>query len=371
MITQGTVAPGFERVAEAFAANFEEGLELGAGLAVVVEGEPVVELWGGFKDRGQTEAWTRDTIVPVYSATKGAAALVVAKLVSEGKLDYEAPVASVWPEFAAHGKDRLTLAQLLSHQAGLPGFKDPIDPALWLDPAACAAALAAMAPLWPPGTASGYHPLTWGYLVGEIVRRASGRTLGAILQEDFCEPSAIDFWIGLPESEDERVAKIARPPRLPELGEITELKTIAFLSAWAAPDRGGPEWRRIEIPSANGHCNAPGLAWLYDCYAERGSLDGEELISASAFAALTKTRVDGDNLVLPGRVAFAAGPQLNHDLLYGPEPEALLHPGWGGSVGLADPKRRLAIGYVLNKQSPVLRGDPRAVRLVNAIYASI
>jgi CubicO group peptidase (beta-lactamase class C family) len=172
-MVEGTVAPGFERVREAFAEGLNE--ELGASFAAIRDGRVVVDLWGGWADREQTRPWTRDTIVPVYSTTKGVSALVLAKLHGEGAFDYETPLASLWPAFAAHGKDKVTIAQTLAHQAGVPGFLEPIDPDLWLDPPACAAAIAALAPLWPPGSASGYHPLTWGYIANEISQRASAR----------------------------------------------------------------------------------------------------------------------------------------------------------------------------------------------------
>jgi CubicO group peptidase (beta-lactamase class C family) len=368
MFTQGAVAPGFEAVAEAFAQNFEDGAELGAGFAATLEGETIVDLCGGYADRKKERLWDADTLTPVYSTTKGIAALVIARLVDAGALDYEQPVADVWPEFAANGKDAITLAQMLSHQAGLCGFKEPIDPALWLDPPALAAALAPLEPLWEPGTRSGYHPLTWGYLAGEVVRRATGKSLGQHLADDFCEPHGIDFWIGLPDDEHERCAEIQKPKDAPQLGDITELKRIAFLTKWSAPDRGGALWRRIEIPSANGHGTALAVAQLYGVYANSGVLNGETVIGRDAFRALTKVRIDNDDLVLPYRVQFAAGPMHNGPGLYGPNPETLAHSGWGGSMGLGDPGHRLSAAYVMNKQAHHLQGDPRARRLIAALY---
>lgn len=368
MFTQGSVAPGFEQVAEAFAENFATGNELGAGFAATLEGETIVDLWGGYADRKKERLWDADTLVPVYSTTKGIAALVIARLVDQGMLDYEAPVADVWPEFAAGGKETITLAQALSHQAGLCGFREPIDPALWLDPPALAAAIAALEPLWAPGTRSGYHPLTWGYIAGEIVRRATGKSLGSHLADDFCEPHGIDFWIGLPDDEHARVAEIQKPKDLPQLGEITELKRIAFLTKWSAPDRGGAEWRRIEIPSANGHGTARAVAQIYSVYANGGALNGQALIGKDAYRALTKVRVDNEDLVLPTRVQFAAGPMHNGPRVYGPNPETLAHSGWGGSMGLGDPGHRLSAAYVMNRQDRYLQGDPRAQALVEALY---
>src|SRR5688572_3230145 len=250
----GFVAPGFERVRDVFAEGLSE--ELGAGFAAVRDGDVVVDLWGGWADRAQTRPWTRETIVPVYSSTKGVSALVLALLVERGQLDYDARVAALWPEFGAHGKDCVTVAETLAHQAGVPGFLHRIDPDLWLDPPACAAAIAALEPLWPPGSASGYHPLTWGYIAGEIALRAGQRSLGTVLREDICEPLGIDFRIGTPESEHARCAEMKKPARGGEFGEITPPRKAAFFSSWAAPVRGSARWRRIEIPSANGHGTA-------------------------------------------------------------------------------------------------------------------
>ena len=189
-MAEGFVAPGFERVREAFDTGLTE--ELGAGFAAVRDGEVVVNLWGGWANRDQTRPWAEDTIVPVYSTGKGISALVMALLVDRGELEYEAATASVWPAFGAHGKDKVTVRQTLAHQAGVPGFLEPIDPDLWLDPAACSEAIAALAPIWPPGSASGYHPMTWGYIAGELARRVSGRPLGAILGEASCTPLGPD-----------------------------------------------------------------------------------------------------------------------------------------------------------------------------------
>jgi CubicO group peptidase (beta-lactamase class C family) len=371
MITQGFVAPGFERVAEAFSANFEEDLELGASFAAVIEGECVVELWGGYANREKTTLWAEDTIVPVYSVTKGVAALVIARLVGEGKLDYDAPVAAIWPEFAANGKEAITLGQMLSHQAGLCGFKDPVEDALWFDPPALAARLAEQAPLWPPRTASGYHPMTWGYLAGEIVRRADGRSLGTVLREEICGPLAIDFQIGVGEADDDRVGDMTRPKQAPDLGELTEPRRIAFMTKWAGPDRSSPAWRRVEIPSANGHGTALSVALLYSAYAEGGQVESDEIMTPAAFDGLTKVRSDGPDLVLPFHMRFGAGNFRNVNSYFGLNPDAIGHSGWGGACGFGDPARRLSAGYVMNRQAHHLIGDPRSVRVIEALYASL
>lgn len=363
----GFVAPGFEPVEEAFAENFARGEEQGAGFAVILDGEVVVDLNGGWADRAGTRPWDARTIVPVYSTSKGISALVLAMATEALPAGYETPVAEVWPEFAAAGKGAVTIGEVASHQAGLPGFAEEIDPALWLDPPACAAALAELAPMWPPGSAHGYHPLTWGYLTGEIVQRITGRTLGAILREDICAPLGIDFQIGLPEADHARVAEILRPKALANLGEITPARRAAFVSKWSAPDRGGAIWREIEIPSANGHGTASAVATLYNAYAHVGLIGGKRLMRPGTFEALTTPRVDGPDLVLPLTTRFGAGIMHNSYKSFGPFEDGLGHCGWGGSLAIASPSRGLTCAYVMNRQSNILVGDPRAVRLVETV----
>ncbi|MDX2236375.1 MAG: serine hydrolase domain-containing protein [Hyphomonadaceae bacterium] len=369
-IVSGRVEPGFERVRDVFAAQVAQGVELGVGFAAVLRGAVVVDLIGGWADRAQTIPWSPATLTPVYSTTKPIAALVLAMLVDRGALEWDQPVAAVWPEFAAHGKDRVTIAEALSHQAGVPGFLEPIDPALWLDPPALAAALAAIEPLWPPGEAHGYHPLTYGFIAGELVRRATGRSLGAILHEDICAPHGIDFWIGLPDAEHARCADIARPKDLPQLGPLNDAKRAAFLTRWAAPDRGGAAWRRAEIPSANGHGTALSVAQLYGMLND-GRLGDAQILSDAAIAALHARRADGDDLVLPFRIDWRTGVMGNSNGFYGPNAETLGHSGWGGSCGFADREAQLSAAYVMNKQSNHLMGDPRARALIDALYACL
>lgn len=370
-IISGHVAPGFEPVADAFESNFREDKELGAGFSAWIGGDCVIDLHGGWSDRKHVSPWSGETLVPVFSTTKPIAAFVIAMLLDRDgapKTGFETPVAEVWPEFAANGKDRVTIAQLMSHQAGLPGFREAIEPALWLDPPALADAIAQQAPMWPPGEGSGYHPLTWGYLVGELARRLSGgRSLGTVLREEVTHrdpASPIDFWIGLPEVEHGRVAEMMRPRAMPMLGELNEYKRTAFLTKWAAPDRGGAIWKTIEIPSANGHGSAAATAQLYGVYA--GTLDIG--LSAPLREAFLKSRSDGPDRVLPFEIDFACGVMRNTHGVYGPNPNAFGHSGWGGSMALGDPDRQLSLAYVMNRQSNHLQGDPRARRLVDAVY---
>ncbi len=367
----GFVAAGFEPVREAFERNFAEGLELGAGFAAFLGDEPIVDLRGGFVDRNAEIPWDERTLSPVYSTTKPVAALVIAMLVERGVIDYDAPLAGYWPEFAAHGKGAITVAEALSHQAGLPGFVDPIDPGLWLDPPALAAELAKQKPMWGRGEGSGYHPLTWGYIAGELVRRVSTRSLGTILREDICRPLGIDFWIGLPEGEHGRVAQAMKPKGPTEFDGINDAVRAAFLTPWATANRSATEWRKAEIPSANGHGTAAALARLYSAYAQRGRIGETRVIAPATWEELTRLRVSGRDRVLPGVISFGAGVMINTPLIYGPNPHTLCHSGWGGSGAFGDPDTGLSGAYIMNRQGTHLLKDARRSRIIDALYGCL
>lgn len=375
----GFVAAGFEPVRDAFEQNFADDLELGAGFAAYMGDELIVDLRGGWADRRKTIAWDEHTLTPVFSTTKPIAALVVCMALFH-KLNaprpYDTQVAELWPEFAAHGKGDLTIGEMMSHQAGLPGFVDEIPNDLWFDPPALAARLADTAPMWTPGDGSGYHPLTWGYLTGELVRRLTGHSLGDLLRDHVTNCSGanpaeevIDFWIGLPESEHARCAEIQRPTKAPDLGEINAFRRTAFLTKWAAPNRLDPRWRTAEIPSANGHGTAKSTARLYSAYANHGAIGARQLLPhANQYAQLTARQCAGDDRVLPFFMEFAAGVMRNNNRIYGPNPNTLAHAGWGGSFGLGDPDRELSAAYVMNRQSNALQTDIRAQNLIGALY---
>ncbi|CAN7592243.1 beta-lactamase family protein [Phenylobacterium sp. LjRoot164] len=363
----------FAGVRAAFEDNFATGQELGARFALVERGELVVDLWAGFADRQRTKTFDDRTLTPVFSTTKAIAALLIARLVDAGKLDYAQPVADVWPQFAQAGKEAVTVEQVMSHQEGLSGFPDEMEPSLWFDWDAVCAKLAAMAPLWPPGTASGYHPITFGYLAGEIFRRVDGRTMGTALREDLAQPFGLDLWIGLPDAEHGRVADLQRPNGLPNFGEINAATKAAFLTPWSSPaGRGQAEWRRIEIPSANGHATAPALARLIGALANDGWLDGETILSPALIAEASRERIHGQDLVLPFVMSWGAGFMRNSAVkVWGPGEQTFGHSGWGGSCAFADPETGLAGAYVMNKQSTDLIGDARAKRLIEAAYAAL
>jgi CubicO group peptidase (beta-lactamase class C family) len=230
-----------------------------------------------------------------------------------------------------------------------------------------------MAPLWPPGTASGYHPVTFGYLAGEIFRRIDGRTIGVALREDLAEPLGLDLWIGLPDAEHARCAAMQKPPAAPNLGPTTEPKRVAFMTKWASPGHVSlAEWRRADIPSVTGHATAPALARLMAIFACDGMLDGRRLLASASVREAARERVRGADLVLPNEMSWAAGFIRNHGLwIYGPGRESFGHSGWGGSCAFADPERGLSGAYVMNRQSAELIADARAMRLIEAVYEGI
>ena len=367
---RGVCPPRFSAVRTAFEANFAEGKEVGARFALAIDGEIVVDLMGGWADRAQTRPFDEATLTPVFSTSKAVVSLMMARLVGQGRLAYADKVSDVWPEFAAAGKAAVSVEQVLSHQAGLCGIVGPMDPAEWFDWHAICARLAAMTPLWEPGTASGYHPVTFGFLAGEIFRRVDGRTIGRALREDIAGPLGLDLWIGLPESEDHRVSEMRRPPAMPALGEMSEPKRLAFYTKWSQPGgRGDAAWRRAEIPSANGHATAPALARLMAALAGRGRLDGVQVLAGGAAERASRTRIKGQDLVMPYVMAWGAGFIRNEGLgIYGPGRESFGHSGWGGSCAFADPVTGVSGAYVMNRQSAELIDDSRARRLVEAAY---
>ena len=374
MVEIAGLAPArFAGVKDAFAAGFEAGEELGARFTLVEAGETVLDLWAGFADRGRTKPFDDTTLAPIFSTTKAVAALLIARLVDQGKLDYGQTVASVWPEFARAGKAAITVEQAMSHQAGLCGFPDPMEPSLWFDWDAICAKLAAMAPLWPPGTASGYHPITFGYLAGEIFRRIDGRTMGTALRQDLAEPFGLDLFIGLPDAEAGRLAELQRPTALPNFGRLSAATRAAFLMRWAQPGgRGSDAWRRFELPSATGYASALALARLMGALANDGWLDGEDILSPALIAEAARQRIRGQDLVLPFEISWGAGFMRNETVHpWGPGNQTFGHAGWGGSCAFADPERRLGGAYVMNRQSTDLLGDKRPRRLIEAAYASL
>lgn len=370
----GHAATGFEPVRDLLARHLREGVDLGVSLAVTIDGVPVVDLQGGFADRAGARPVGADTLFRIYSCTKAIGALVIARLVDKGALSYETRVAELWPEFAAEGKASVTIGQALSHQAGLAGVKQPWTRDDWLDWDKTVARLAEMAPLWPPGTASGYHPITWGHLAGEIARRADGRSLGTQLREDVCAPLGLDYQIGLASPEWPRAIELTPPKGFAEFGEITEIKRLAFLERWAAPPGRPPEaFMSFELASNNGYATAMAAARLMEPFARDGRLGETQILSPDGVEAVCAEQISGEDLVLAHDLSFGAGVIRARPgrPVYGPGARTIGHTGYGGSFVMADPERRLTAAFFVTKLNPTLVSDPRMRAVLDAIYACL
>jgi CubicO group peptidase (beta-lactamase class C family) len=375
----GTVAPGFEPVRERFAANFQRDdscREIGAALTVFHGERCIVDLWAGHMDAGRAQPWHKDTLLNVYSTTKGIVAVCVAMLVERGVLSYDDTVARVWPEFAQNGKQHVTIAQVLSHQAGLPAFEEPTAIKDLFDWHGRCAALARQKPRWVPGEKTAYHPITYGYLAGEIVRRASGhRSIGEFVQQELAAPLTADFFIGLDPALQRRAAEtlmpknLVDPSALPVIEETRGSVTNPRLHPQAANTAA---WRRAELPALNGHASAEGIARIYAMLANGGMFQRHKLLSPATINRMTQVLSKRMDLTLGMEAQWAAGVVLNGTTtFFGPNPRSYGHSGWGGSFGCADPEQRLAIGYVCNQMGPDLVGDIRARELCASIYGCL
>ncbi|MGV9989293.1 serine hydrolase domain-containing protein [Streptomyces sp. NPDC003374] len=373
----------FAAVRTAFEENFRQRDELGAAVTVTVDGATVVDLWGGWADAARTRPWERDTVVNVWSTTKGPTALCAHILADRGLLDLDAPVAAYWPEFAAAGKEKVLVRHLLSHRAGLAGLRRPHSLADLHDWDLTCARLAATEPWWEPGTRSGYHALTYGFLVGEVVRRVSGLRPGAFLEREVTGPLGIDFTVGLPAKEAGRAAELVHQQAgvTGEQGAAFSQLPPAAIAALTNPLAGAaeantPEWRAAEIPAANGHGTARAVAALYGVLAGRGSSDGRRVLSAEAAERVREGQGACRDLVLGaglrheteiGLGLWLSGPNGS----YGPNPRAFGHDGFGGSCGLADPEAGVSLGYVMNRMGPHIADDPRKMALIEAVYGAL
>lgn len=384
----GFVAEGFEDVREAFEENWIALGELGATFCAYLHGNCVVDLWGGWIDRGRQTVWEKQSIVNMFSTTKGLMSAAIAVLADSGELDYDAKVTKYWPEFSSFGKDRLSVAQLLSHQAGLCGPRIKISVEDLYDWDRMCTLLAEQEPFWEPGTDCGYHALTWGYLAGELIRRITGQSPGSYFHDVLAEPLKADCWIGLPESEEPRVSNMVAPPQaMPMDRQLSEEDVRNFIemqsteyyrAALANPiirpytDASSRPWRAAEIPAANGTGNARGVARIYAALANGGELEGTRVISEQGIREATKLEWDkGLNLVLRRRMPFARGFLLSRDGVYGPNPETFGHSGAGGSMGFADPVTGLSCSYVMNQMHNNITSDPRWHRLVTLMYEKL
>ena len=376
------VAPRFARVRDAFAENFTRFGDVGAACCVYQHGRPVVDMWAGVADRATGRPWTADTLQIVFSTTKGMAAVCALRLVECGALDLDVPIASYWPEFAAAGKGAIPVRWALCHRAGLAAVEGTLtlDEVLAWDPVV--GAIAAQAPNWEPGTRHGYHARSYGWIVGELVRRVSGKTLGRFFADEVARPLGLDFWIGLPATEEPRVAALLPAP-LPDDPAVRELMARA-LGPTTLLGRviGGPSalfaydemWNRralhaSEMPSSNGIGTARAVARMYAALA--GEVDGIRLLRPETVAAARTVQAEGDDAVLGLPTRFGLGFMLPPVLCPAAAPGAFGHPGAGGSLGFCDPEAGIGFGYVMNQMALGMTGDPRSMRLVAAVYASL
>ena len=384
----GLCEPRFAPVRRAFAGILASGAEVGAALAVHVDGQLVVDLWGGHADAARTRPWERDTIVNLYSVGKAVTAVCALRLVEAGRLDLEAPVARYWPEFAQAGKARVLVRHLLTHQAALPAVARPLPADAWNQWDVMTGALAAQAPWWEPGTGHGYHVNTQGFLVGEVVRRVTGTTLGTYLRESLAGPAGVDFFLGVGAELEERCAEVVPRPATPEDEELRRQLSVDPERLSGLPlmrvnaYRNPPElsgtgvvntraWRAAEVPSTNGHGHARAVARLFSALATGGEVDGAHVLAPEMIARATAQQVYGDDVLLQRPTRFGLGFQLTmRERPLGPGPRAFGHFGAGGSLGFADPDARVAFGYAMNQG----RGgwQHKHVRhLIDLVYAAL
>lgn len=380
--------PGFEAVRDAFAANFDQHGEVGAAFSLYHRGRKVVDLWGGVADADTGRAWEEDTLQLVFSTTKGATAACALLLAQRGELDLDAPVVRYWPEFGAAGKGDIPVRWLLSHRSGLPTVTSKPSPADLLAWDPIVKLLADQEPFWEPGTAHGYHALTYGWLVGEVVKRISGKSLGAFFHDEIASPLGLDFWIGLPEEQEARVSKLvligignpnADRSQLPDFDSFPEdLREMAraFLDpdsltnralAVSSPslDFNARETHAAELGAANGITTARSLARFYNALI--GEVDGVRILTDETIEQATTEQSNGPDKVLQIATRFGLGYFLPSDFSPLCGPRSFGHAGAGGSLGFADPERQIGFGYVMNKMQQNLSGDPRTAGLIEAV----
>ncbi|MAI25211.1 MAG: serine hydrolase domain-containing protein [Myxococcota bacterium] len=391
-LVHGHCDPRFGKVEEIFSESFRNGTEIGAAVSFTLDGESVVDLWGGHKDRALSDPWDADTLVNVYSTTKGMTAICAHQLIEKGLLDVSAPVAHYWPEFAAEGKEKLPVHYLLSHRAGLPAVRDPLPESALYDWNKFTAALAAQEPWWEPGTRHGYHALTFGHLVGELIRRISGQTVGQYFQEHVAKPLDADFHIGVGPEFDSRISDLhgglASPDSggqrdaLPEpirqfmrdMSDPTTMTGAAFNNPPVAEGVvNSRAWRQAEIPAANGHATARSLARIYGALSRGGEVDGIRILRPETLDRAITQQADGPDAVLGGMpMRFGLGFMLRSMVMpLSPSPRAFGHPGAGGSLGMADPDAGVGFGYTMNRMKPGLVGGASAFAMLGAFFDAL
>jgi len=364
----------FAAVREVFAANLDSGQDVGASFCATLEGETVVDLWGGYADAAKTRPWERDTIANVYSTTKTMTALTALLLADRGQLDFDAPVARYWPEFAANGKAGVKVSHLMSHAAGLSGWKEPLKGEDLYDWEKVTGLLAEQAPYWEPGTACGYHAMTQGYLVGEVIRRVAGKSVGTVFREEIAGPLGADFHIGLPASEDHRVAELIPPPPGGSIsdGPQTELQRNMSTNPPIDPTITRTRaWRGAEIPAAGGTGNARSVAEIHVILANGGVAKGRRFLSEAGCRKALELQIEGPDLILGRDSRYGMGFGLAGGMVPLPNPNSMFWGGYGGSLIIIDMDARTTFAFAMNKMASTTAGDTRAFSLVMSMWQAL
>ena len=374
---QGVCADRFRAVRTALERNLDSGEELGASLVLDIDGDIVIDMWGGFTDQARTIPWTEHTITNVWSSTKTVTSLAALILAERGELDVDAPVARYWPEFGARGKQDVLVRQLMSHSSGVSGLEQPASVEDLYDWTMSTCRMAGQAPWWEPGTASGYHALNYGHLVGEVVRRISGQTLKQFVADEIAGPLGADFQIGAAESDWGRIADVVPPPPLPFDLDAIDKDSPTFKTFTGPPVLADyantPGWRRADIGAANGHGNARSVARVMSVVARGGQVDGVRLLSGETIDLIFREQLNGIDLVLGVPLRWGIGyglPRL--DILpWIPDEKICYWGGWGGSMIVMDVGRRMTISYIMNKMGPGIIGSSRSAEYGQAIYDAV
>jgi CubicO group peptidase (beta-lactamase class C family) len=369
---QGTFDERFAGVRDVLAANLESGKDVGASVAVVLDGQPVVDIWGGTIDDAGTP-WAEDTIINVWSTTKTMAALSMLLLVDRGEIDVDAPVATYWPEFKAGGKEQVLVRHVMSHTAGLSGWTEPMQPDDLYDWDLTCSRLAAQEPWWEPGTASGYHAISQGFLEGEIVRRVTGQSIGAFFAQELAGPLGADFHIGIGPEHDDRIARVIAPPPL-VVGDV-DPDSVAIRTLSNPPlnaEQSWEEaWRRAEIPAANGTGNARSVATVQSVLACGGEVNARRFLSEATCDLVFREQCNGTDLVLGVPLRHGIGYGLPGDLIPLPNPRTCFWGGWGGSLVVVDLDARMTVAFVMNRMGEGTVGDDRAASILLAAYGGL
>lgn len=374
MTVHGDAEDRFAETLAVLGKSLETGDNVGGAFAATLDGKFVVDIWGGHADAAKTRTWDRDTIVNVYSTTKTMCALTALLLADRGELEFDKPVAHYWPEFAANGKADVKVSHLMSHSAGLSGWKEPITKDDLYDWEKATSLLAAQAPFWEPGTAPGYHAMTQGFLVGEVVRRIAGRTLGQVFKSEIAEPLGADFHIGLPASEDGRVAELIPPPPGGSIGNVSDswlTKNMASNPGVDPRETRTRDWRAAELPAANGHGNARSVALIHMLLANGGAANGKQILSEAGVRRALEPQIEGTDLVLNMPVRYGLGFGLPGASVPLPNKNSMFWGGYGGSLAIIDMDARTSFAFVMNKMAPTTTGDMRAFSLMVEMWKGL